>query len=99
LKIKILGSFWGGTMNQEFGITNKLKIEQMYIQLNRNSDSTVYSYPAVIKDLSNLKENLKKQPPVVSDIYYSCKDKAALSYSNFDIANFTQLRATVCYPI
>ena len=86
-------------MQQEHGLRNSLKIKQMYIQLERNGASTVYSFPAIIMNGTNLDNNLKKNPPIVSDIYHSCKQKSVQSYSEFDIAESRFLRATVCYPI
>ena len=58
-KINVLGAFWGITMNQNYGRTESIKIEQAYVNLEEGNTYLTVSYPVVFASESpNLNNRL-----------------------------------------
>ena len=47
-KINALGPMWASTMDQDFGLSGTLSVQQIYIQLETENGAETFSYPPVL---------------------------------------------------
>lgn len=62
-------------MQQDFGLSGTLSVEQIYIQMETDDreGGVIYSYPAVLGEFTKLAETLEKRPTEIGEIYRVCK--------------------------
>ena len=87
-------------MVQDFGLGSQLAVNQTYIQIERGSSKTIYSYPAILEEGNNFKSILQ-QGNDINQIYTICKTqkKGILNYANYDIATNQKRVAQIAYPL
>lgn len=82
-KIKSLGFYWAGSLEQFYGRNLTMKIKQAYLTLqdgDAKEDYLTLSFPAIFSgDMASipgrlgLARRLRLNPPVISDLYDVCK--------------------------
>ena len=95
---------WASTMQQNFGLSGTLAVEQIYMQLETDDakGGVVFSYPAVLGEFTQLNKVLvETQPTEINEIYRVCKQEkeAVINYAGLDIAYKKERRVTVAFPI